>query len=316
MIERIYPAVYRKELEKIIDYSGASVDVNLVIRIQFILSLIFSIISLLLPYSFLVKLLLVIASFSAFHVFFYVFFFLQAESRKNFAEQILPEVLLMVSSNLKAGMSVDKALLASARKEFGILSRQIRRAVDKLLLGESITTALKEIPKGIKSDVIRKTIDLVIEGVQSGGELATLLEEVSEDIRNKNMLKKEVSSQVRLYTLFIAIASCLGAPLLYAVSLHLVETMIKVWSNVEINESLLTTSFFKISKPNINEKSLFVVFIVNIVVTSVFSSLMIGAIEKGKESAGIKYIPLLASISLILFFLVKKLVASVLQIVF
>ncbi|MDD5148594.1 MAG: hypothetical protein PHH08_03980, partial [Candidatus ainarchaeum sp.] len=56
-----------------------------------------------------------------------------AEGRGRFVERILPDVLQLVSSNMKSGLTTERALLASARPEFGAFGNELKLAGGKIL---------------------------------------------------------------------------------------------------------------------------------------------------------------------------------------
>ena len=50
---------------------------------------------------------------------------ISVHNRTVFIEKILPDVLSMVASNIKSGMTIDRALLLSIRDEFGTFKREL-----------------------------------------------------------------------------------------------------------------------------------------------------------------------------------------------
>ena len=80
-----------------------------------------------------------------------------ADSRAAEVEKVLPDALQLMSANIRAGMTVDRAILLAARPEFGILEEEIRRVGAKTVGGKSIKVALLEIKEKIKSDILDKT---------------------------------------------------------------------------------------------------------------------------------------------------------------
>ena len=75
----------------------------------------------------------------------------------------------------------------AARPEFGPFSDEIRRIGRELMTGKSFTSSLAKTNQRIKSEILNKTIDLMIKSVKSGGKLADLLDHVSADIRDQQI---------------------------------------------------------------------------------------------------------------------------------
>ncbi|RME57355.1 MAG: hypothetical protein D6780_08555, partial [Candidatus Dadabacteria bacterium] len=74
----------------------------------------------------------------------YFFLDLRIYTRTRDLELILPDFLEEVSSNLKGGMSFEKALWSSIKPRFGVLSHEIALAGKKVMTGHDIEDALRE----------------------------------------------------------------------------------------------------------------------------------------------------------------------------
>lgn len=238
-----------------------------------------------------------------------------ADSRSAQIELVLPDALQLMSANVRAGMTVDKAIWLAARPEFGILEEEIRRVGAKSIGGESIKEALTEMSNRIKSTILDRAVKLIIEGIESGGELAKLLEETSLNIRTSQALKKEIQASVMMYVMFIVFAAVVGAPLLYAISLYFVETMGRLWGSQalaipqDVPQTFGTTGFAaKISAPQVSPTELLYFAITSMLITTFFGSIIIGLIQYGEEKKGFKYIPLLVAGALGVFFVVRLVV--------
>lgn len=231
-----------------------------------------------------------------------------ADARASEIEKVLPDALQLMSANIRAGMTIDRAVWLAARPEFGVLEEELKRAGTNTIAGKPIKVALMDMSARIKSDLLEKTFRLVIEGIESGGELAHLLEETAKNVRTVQSLRKEIKSSVTTYSIFIFFAAVLGAPALFAISLFFVEIMTKLWSPKMIGGAQITGSSMgggmlsKAGAPTITASELLNFAVVSITLTTVFGALIIGLIQSGKEKNGIKFIPLLTCGALIVFF--------------
>jgi len=239
-----------------------------------------------------------------------------ADARAAEIEKVLPDALQLMSANVKAGMTVDRAIWLSARPEFGVLEEELKRAGAKTVGGKTIKVALMEMAARVKSDLLEKTFRLVIEGIESGGELAHLLEETANNVRTVQSMRKEIKSSVTTYSIFIFFAAVLGAPALYAISLFFVEIMTKLWSPKVLGGVTVTGSTMgggmlaKAGAPTISVDQLFWFATLSIVITTLFGSLIIGLIQTGKEKNGIKFIPALTCGALTVFFVAQYLIRA------
>ncbi|NIM47574.1 MAG: hypothetical protein GTN40_05470 [Candidatus Aenigmarchaeota archaeon] len=238
----------------------------------------------------------------------YLIFMFVADSRANQIEKVLPDALLLMSANIRAGMTVDRAIWLSARPEFGVLEEEIKKVGARTMGGKPLKIALTEMTKNIKSKILNRTVKLLLEGIKSGGEIAHLLEETANNIRINQTLKKEIKSSVMTYSIFILFAAVIAAPFLFSISLFFVDTMTSLWGSASFGAGVTGTTmgvggpFQKARGPQINVADLLWFSISTLAVTAFFGSLSIGLIQSGKEKNGLKFIPvlLIGSISVLL----------------
>lgn len=230
-----------------------------------------------------------------------------ADRRAREVETILPDALQLMAANIRAGQTTERAIWLSARPEFGPLEDEIKRVSSKVLGGESIDDSLQEMTKRIDSSLLDRAVKLMMEGIRSGGEMATLLEETAADIRTAQEMRKKVKSNVTMYSMFIIFASVFGAPGLFAVSLYFMEVTSKLWgeqmSNVGQTLSQVGAgSVVSMQGPQVSPSQLQIFSISVIVLTTVCGGFIIGLIQEGKASRGTKYIPPMVAIALAVFF--------------
>lgn len=219
-------------------------------------------------------------------------------------EAVFPDFLQLVSSNLRAGMTIDKSLVLSARKEFAPLDEEILAVGKDIMTGKEITEALSRMSKRIKSEMIEKTIYLIISGIRSGGNLSVLLEETSSNMRERIFVQKRAASNVLMYVIFVFFAIAVGAPVLFALSSVLVEVLTNLLSDLPAVETSVSLPF---TMTSVNISTSFIIYfsLIFIIVIDVLASLILGLVSKGQEKQGLKYILPLIGISITLFFAVR-----------
>lgn len=300
MIYRFFPKSYRENVRAKLKLGGMSTTSESYINKSFLISLMFAAFITVIVRVY--PLFVFIGAFAGGFFFFNAYLTLAIDKRKSFVEGVLPDALELTAANIRAGFIPSKALLLSARSEFGPLAEAIRKSGKEIMTGKSLTDGLNEIPKYIKSEVLGRAIRLIAEGSTSGGQLVSLLEENAEDIRRNQAIKKEVKANIIMYGIFIVFAGVLGAPVLYALSLYLITTLTSIGaSNIATTEVMARgIPFFK-GGIEISPDFLFGFSIVSIMITTFFSGVIIGLIDTGKERGGIKYVPIFMAIALIVF---------------
>jgi pilus assembly protein TadC len=244
----------------------------------------------------------------------YLIFMLKADARSKQVEEVLPDALQLMATNLRAGLTTEKALLVSAREEFGVLTTELRRVGREVATGTDIREALLNLSRRIKSQTLTRTINLIVFGISSGGELASLLEESAAGLRQQLITKRQVHATILMYTVFIFIAVGVISPLLFGLSSTLVELIVNTLSTVEMPDTNVMNLPFTFSKTPIEPSFIILFSIIALTISSIMSSLVLGLINSGEEKDGVKYIPMLLVLSIITFFIVRILIKKLLTI--
>jgi Flp pilus assembly protein TadB len=227
-------------------------------------------------------------------------------------ELVFPDFLQLVAGNLRAGITVDKAILISARKEFDPLDKEIMRVGKDITTGRATEAALSDMAKRIGSEKIKKTIMLINSGLRSGGNLAILLERTASNMRERGFVEKRAASNVLMYEIFIFVAVAIGAPALFALSTILVEAMGGMMSSSPELETTIANLNVPVSFSKISVSLNFIVYysLAFIVAIGFLSSLIIGLVSKGNEKYGLKYLIPILLIGISIFLLIRFLLSG------
>ncbi|MBS3144981.1 type II secretion system F family protein [Candidatus Woesearchaeota archaeon] len=306
-VQRLYPVKLKNGYQQLLIYCNIVMDVNRFLTVCTFVSVIATIVLTLFTLIFFDVnfLILLVAWFALIQGIIYTWLVLTADSRARFVEELLPDALQLMSSNLRAGLTVDRALLLSARPEFGHFKDELNYVGKQLATGKELGAALMELSARIRSDKLKKTFQIIVSAMASGGELAELLVQTASNLRQQRLIEQRVRSSVLVYVIFIFSAIAFGAPMLFGLSSFLVEVISDIFSKVQLppqETTNLPLSFTKVSVPPsfINTYT-----IVSMIFTSIMGSLILGLIAKGKEKEGLKYLPILIIVTLSLYFLVK-----------
>ena len=237
----------------------------------------------------------------------YVYFYFSVQLKKyrriRRMEEVFPDFLQLMSSNLRAGITIDRSMLLSVREEFDPLDKEIQKTGREIATGKSMEVALLNMAKRIGSEKIQKTILLIISGMRAGGNLAKLLEQTGTNMREMDFIEKKASSNVLMYVIFIFVAVSAGAPALFGLSTVLVETLTHLLASIPDVESVSLP--FTLSKISISINFIIYFSLVFIIVIDILAALILGLVSKGEEKEGIRYLPPILVISLVVFFSIR-----------
>ncbi len=315
LIRIIVPEKIRNSFAQLLIYADIKKDPNKYLSFLFLTGLLYAVLaSLLIQLIFKINFVLpLIIAFILIEFAFYYIILLKADKKTQIIEEHLSDALQLMSSNLRAGLTVDRALLLSTRPEFGVLTKEINLVGKQIIMGKSITDSLSEMVKRVKGKTFSKTMQLIISGIRSGGELAVLLDKTAQDLVQKKLVTKKIKTSINLYVIFIFVAIGVGGPLLFGLSSYLIGVLTEILTKVAIPKTPGVNLPFKISTVPTLDQAFVMQYSVAFLVTSVvLGSLVLGLINKGKEKEGVKYILPLMVIALTLFFIVRILVKNLL----
>jgi pilus assembly protein TadC len=237
----------------------------------------------------------------------YAYLDMRIFNRTRKLEEIIPEFLEMVSSNLKGGMSFEKSLWMSIKPKFGILSNEIALAAKKVMTGHDVDIALTEFSLKYDSPMLKRSMNLIISQIQSGGEIADIIDRIVVDLKKTKALKEEMSASVLTYMIFISAIVVVISPVLFGLSYALLTVIQSItallgasMTNVDLNMP------FKIGATSI-DPSMFITFsYFAICIAAIGASMIVSIIEKGTIRGGVKYIPMFLCSSVFIYFIAQK----------
>ncbi|MEA3229671.1 MAG: type II secretion system F family protein [archaeon] len=312
------PEKYRKKLEKEATYAGLEPPIykyvtNIMKTSYIIMIFILTITKIWLNLNWYITFTLFVATIFIGFAMPYIVFTVSAEKRTKEIEKYLPDLLMLTASNIKSGLTIDKALLFSARHEFGALSTEVLKTAFKIYGGIQLETAFKDMTKRINSGHLKRTVKLLLEGIKSGGNTATLLEESATDIENSKILQKEINASIQMYIIFIILAGVIAAPVMFAISNYLIESTTGMWSNVDTDKNADVGAGILTIKPTSSSiDSEFFTFFATaaISITTIFGGMLISLIKFGNLKHSVKYSPIFTIVAISLFYIAKAIVTA------
>ncbi|GAB4557712.1 MAG: type II secretion system F family protein [Anaerolineae bacterium] len=117
---------------------------------------------------------------------------LQQRRLRQFQEQ-LPDTLSMLVSSLKAGYGLAHALEVVSQEMPDPTGEEFARVVREMALGFSLPEALEHLARRVNSDDLELVVTAITVQHEVGGNLAEILETISETIRDRIRLKGEIA---------------------------------------------------------------------------------------------------------------------------
>jgi len=238
----------------------------------------------------------------------YQYLLARIDDRRREVDNALPDFLQLAAANVRAGMQLDRALWYAAKPEFGILAKEVELASKRVFSGETIEEALDQLTVRFRSRYLRRTVGLVKEGSASGGEMAKILEQTAIDLRNMQLMQKEIGASMVMYSIFIGFAAAIGAPFLYVVSFKLISLFEKLWTQKTYTGITSPLVQIKPIAPGLTSAEFALFSLSLVIITGVLASVIIAVIQTGRKSSFVRYLLPFVATSMITFYLGRFLI--------
>ncbi len=218
----------------------------------------------------------------------------QADKRRSKMEEALPDALHQMAVSIRSGLVLESVINEIAEAEYGPLSEEFMRVIVEIRKGRSLKEALLSFAKRSGSPEIKRAMTLLLEGIEAGGSVPEVLDEVADDIRAIRAVQRERKALTGQQISFLAMASLMAAPFVMGIVASLPTIMASVGGGI------VTKSMMR----QINMITLGLTFYV--VGQACSSSIMMAVIMFGSPKKGIKFMIPMGLAAYVIFFMVKK----------
>jgi hypothetical protein len=142
-------------------------------------------------------------------------------------------------------------------------------------------------------------VNLIIEGIHSGGKLADILNKIAINMQENTILQKEMAANVTTYVIFISFATVGASPFLFGLSMQLLVVIKSIAGSLgggggggvglTINPDVVKQSDFRIFS------------YVVLSISALMSACIVSVIRKGTIKDGIRILPFFWLISVALY---------------
>lgn len=150
-----------------------------------------------------------------------LYVFRKRAARFDSFEERLPEALDLMVSAIRAGHSLSSSLSLVAKEMADPIAREFRQCVDEQNFGLELRTALMNIVTHVPIPDVRTLVTAILIQRETGGNLAEILEKVSNVIRERFRLRRQIrvhTAQGRLTGWILSVM-----PVILGIGLYLVN---------------------------------------------------------------------------------------------
>lgn len=257
---------------------------------------------------------------------FFLYKYFRIKKLKEIEDQ-MPNFLRDLVESVKGGMSLDVAIKTATKADYGRLSNEIVKIYNQMSWGVTFDKALVTFSRRMKeSDLINRTIRIIVEARKSGGDIISVMETVASDVSiikeaekdRKSSTSKQVMVMYMIYFMFIGIIIALTKILIPLSDLSSAGQGIGAFgggggpcsSTPEGNAKFICSFFLSIAKVfGMGEGSIGYyksLFFSMTLVQGILSGLIAGQIGEDSVYAGVKHSLILMGIGFSIFVISLK----------
>ncbi|HLD11018.1 MAG TPA: type II secretion system F family protein [Candidatus Nanoarchaeia archaeon] len=211
--------------------------------------------------------------------------FMDETKRQKELELKFLEFVRNLVENVRSGVSIPKAIQQVADVDYGALTPYVQKLSNQIDWGYPLNDALRIFADDTKNPVIARSVAIVIQAEKSGGDMAAILQAVSQSVLEIKKVKEEQKagaySQIVqgyiIFFVFIIIMLVLQVYLIPKLGAISGDIMQGLGGSVSVGTGV---------KEPLDLQG---VFIGTIFVQGVFAGLMIGKFSENKFKAGVKH---------------------------
>lgn len=208
----------------------------------------------------------------------------------------LPDFLNDLAETRRAGLTLAASLQACSLSDYGALSPEIKKMANQVSWGVSFTEALAQFGERVKTNLVRRSVHLIIEASKTGGSVADILKAAARDAYEIKALEAERRVSMMTYLIVIYVVYFVFLVVIVVLDVRFIPEVIKA------NEATATLGIE--DGPiggGLDAGAMRFAFFNAAMVQAIGNGVVGGVLSEGRVSAGFRHVALMASASWILF---------------
>ncbi len=214
----------------------------------------------------------------------------KAQTRIEKMEKMLPDVLMHISTSLRAGGTVESALKEVSTGRYGTLATEMRKMLIRMKEGKTFEEAFEDFANSTGSDIFKRTANVIISARRAGGGMSEALMSIASDVREIYKIKSDRRAKTTTYVLFMLVSAVLIAPIIFGIVSGIMLFLGKVAGQA-------ATPLFG---------SMIFYFKAYLAISALFGALMASLVREGNFSRSVLYAPIFILIAYVTYVVVSN----------
>lgn len=148
---------------------------------------------------------------------------MRADSRARRIDRDLPFALRQLATQIRSGVSFQRALSSVARADYGVLSNEVGITLSDMERGRPADEALMDLHDRTRSHGLRQAIMQIIRTLKTGGALADIISSIADDVSFETRMKvRDFTEQLNLINV-VFIMTAVVAPVVLTIFVSVMQ---------------------------------------------------------------------------------------------
>lgn len=207
-------------------------------------------------------------------------------------EEDFANFLFELSELIRGGIDPIKSMISLSERDMGSITKKLRVAAQQTRLGFTFEQAMMNLGESLKSDLIKRYSELVVQASYSGGAVSSLIQRASLDMRTFLSIQKEKDSGLKQYIYILYFAQII----LIAICVTMVIQFLPSLQQLSVLGSTGGGFFGGSDLANVTVESDMLYLLL---ISGFLGGLVIGKVSEGQLKLGLKHSLVLLVITLV-----------------
>ena len=207
-------------------------------------------------------------------------------------EEMFLEFARSLVESVKTGIPISRSIINVRSKSFGVLNPNIKKLANQISMGIPLSIALRTFSKDVDSRTISRSLTLIGQAEQAGGDIGRILEDVAGAVSTSDKIKKERKAAVStlvvqgyiIFFVFIVIILVMQFKII-----PIIEGISNIGGGIGGIGGIGGGAGGAAAGGGLNSQELSSSFLYLLLIQGLFSGLTIGKLAEGNIKAGVKH---------------------------
>lgn len=219
--------------------------------------------------------------------------------RVDAIEGRLPDFLNDLAETRRAGLTLAASLQSCSLSDYGALTPEVQKMANQVSWGVSFTDALQQFADRVKTNLVRRSVHLIIEASKTGGSVADILKAAARDAYEIKALESERRVNMTTYLIVLYVVFFVFLVVMAVLDNRFIPQVIEA---NQVSQDLGTdTSNVPIGGGNLDQDVLRFVFFNAAIVQAIGNGIVGGVLAEGRYTAGFRHVAWMALSAWLLF---------------